>query len=60
MINVYEYHTDSSIYTPAGKSGLIKPSDNLHIDVSHLITNTMEGVQLDHTTIPDLIEYQPF
>ena len=60
ILNVYEYQADSSIYTPAGKSGLIKTADNLQINVTHLITRTMEGVQLDHMSIPDLIEYQPF
>ena len=45
------------VYTPAGKSGLI---DNLHINVSHKITSTMEGVQLDHMTVPDLIDHNPF
>ena len=60
MLNVYEYRADSSVYTPAGKSGLIKTADNLHINVSHLITSTMEGVQLDHMGVPDLIDYKPF
>ena len=28
--------------------------------MKHLITNTIEGIQLDHMAIPDLIEYKPF
>lgn len=60
VLNVYEYQAVSSIYTPSRKSGLVKTSDNLHINVSHLIVNTMEGVQLDHTGVTELIEYRPF
>ena len=60
ILNVYEYQADLSIYTPAGKSGLIKTTDNLQINVSQLITTTMEGVQLDHRAVPSLIEYHPF
>lgn len=60
VLNVYEYKADSSTYTPAGKSGLLKTACNLHINVSHLISNTKEGVRLDHTEIPDLIEYIPY
>ena len=59
MLNVYEYQADSSVYTPAGKSGLIKTADNLHLNVSHIITSTMEGIQLDHMSVPDLIDYKP-
>ena len=45
--NVYEYQADSSTCTPAGKSGLLKTACNLHINVSHLISNTKDGVRLD-------------
>ena len=60
MLNVYKYRADSCVHTPAGTSDLIKSADNPHINVSHKIASTMEGVQLDHMTVPVLIDYNPF
>lgn len=57
VVNVYSYNCDTVSYSPAGKSGLLKASNYLHINV---ISGPPHEKAFDHKSVPGLENYRPY
>ena len=57
IVYVYSYNSDN---TPAGKSGLLKASNYLHVNVSDVISGAPHEIAFDHKSVPGLEDYRPY
>ena len=60
VVNVYDYNHDTVSYSPAGKSGLLKAPQCLHINVSDVISEPPHEKAFDHKSVPGLEDYRPY
>ncbi len=60
ILNMYDYDKKTKLYHPSGRSGLVQESRTLITDVSNYIVTAPEGISLDHGSISDLSELEPF
>ena len=60
IVYVYSYNCNNTSYSPAGKSGLLKASNYLHVNVSDVISGPPHEVAFDHKSVPDLEDYRPY
>lgn len=60
IVNVYKYNSDTSSYSPGGKSGLLKAKEYLHVNVSDVVRGLPDNKIFDHESVDGLQEYRPY
>ena len=60
VVNVYSYNSSTFSYSPAGKSGLLKASQYLHINVSDVVSGLPDDIKFDHKSVAGLEDYRPY
>ena len=60
VLNVYQYNPQANSYSPAGRSALLKAAQVLHVNVNEFVKGGIECKFLDHQSIQQLSQYQPF
>ncbi len=59
-IYIAEYGKKTKPYHSSGRSGLVQASQTLFTNVTNYIITAPEGISLDHGSISDLSELEPF
>ena len=60
FVNVYSYNSSTFSYSPAGKSGPLRASQYLHINVSDVVSGLPEDIKFDHKSAAGLEDYRPY